>query len=269
VDCLTLPRLHPAIPLTRASASAEALFLAELERRCERGHIVCARRSVTAQAVMETTLRKFFNPRGGPSERFFSLAIVLDDQAHYDEGSDMREGEIAWSIFPTDTIRWAHIGAAISHLESLRPGAGETILHAIQEAALAADGILTASIAHEIAGMQYWDGATTDEDAELALQDRGYDRSSEEDGPPLPMQLSTISINSGDKSHACDWVVGKLLAQRQISPKMNSFRRSCCSVPAHREQQTGDHESERDGVVPGAQLGHPVQRGRRLGSDGG
>lgn len=216
MDCLTLPRLHPAIPLTRASASAEALFLAELERRCERGHIVCARRSVTAQAVMEATLRKFFNPRGGPSERFFSLAIVLDDQAHYDEGSDMREGEIAWSIFPTDTIRWAHIGAAISHLESLRPGAGETILHAIQDAALAADGILTASIAHEIAGMQYWDGATTDEDAELALQDRGYDRSSEEDGPPLPMQFKAAA--GGDLWYAPKKKLGYRALRAALAP---------------------------------------------------
>lgn len=70
------------------------------------------------------------------------------------------------------------------------------------------------------------------------------------------MQLSTISINSGDKSHACDWVVGKLLARVRIIPKMNSFRTRARSVPAHREQQTGDHESERDCVVPRPQLGH-------------
>src|ERR1700740_2526294 len=50
---------------------------------------------------------------------------------------------------------------------------------------------------------------------------------------------------------------------------MNSFRYLSCSMPAHREQQTGDHESERDGIVPRAQMCHPVEGRRRLASDGG
>jgi len=190
VDSLTLPRLDRAIPLQRASASAEAFFLAELNRRCERGHLVETGRTTTAHAAMEATLRRFFNPRGGLSERFIKLAVVLDDQAHYDESSDMMEGEIAWALFPADTIHWANVGKAIAHLEGLKRGAGETVLHAIEEVANSVDGILTPSAARDLAAMMYWDEARSDDEAGLALQDRGYDGDSEDEGPMLPSQFS-------------------------------------------------------------------------------
>ncbi len=44
---------------------------------------------------------------------------------------------------------------------------------------------------------------------------------------------------------------------------MNSSGHRCALVPSHREQQTADHESKGDPVVPRAKIRHPVeQRGR-------
>lgn len=193
MDRLTLPQLHPAIPYDIASANTEAFFLGELQRRSDRGHVVNAGRSRTATAAMEATLRSFFNPRGGASERFFNLVVVLDDQAHTDEGSDLVEGDLAWSLYSADETRWVYIGAAIDHLEGLHVGLGETVLHAVHGAALAVDGVMNAPVAQEMSGMLYWDEGRTDNEAMMAMADRGYDTDSEDDRPLLPSELTAAA----------------------------------------------------------------------------
>src|SRR6267142_4123491 len=50
-----------------------------------------------------------------------------------------------------------------------------------------------------------------------------------------------------------------------MESKINSYQWSVRLPPAHREQQTGDHESKRDGVVPRTEVGEERNRvGREL-----
>lgn len=189
---MTLARLSPSIPDELTSTTVEAAFMDELRRRVARGQFVDARRARSAQAAMLTTLRRLFNPRGGISERFIDLAVVLDDEAYADASSDMREGEIAWSIFPTHSPRWVYIGPAIQYLESLRPGAGETVLHAINAAAKAVSGVLVPDDARELAQMLYWDNASDDDIAADALGERGHE-ADDEDRPLLPSEFDAAA----------------------------------------------------------------------------